>query len=124
MKSLTIWQPHANAILYYGKDIENRPKCFSIRGTIAVHAGAKIDSSIYLPENFKKQIIRSAIIGVIDIVDCVDDHESDWFNGPYGYVLDNPRPLLKPIPCKGQLGFWNLSPGMEKEIRRQLRGEI
>lgn len=124
MKALTVRQPHANAIVYYGKDIENRSRCLDVRGTIALHTGAQLDNSVYLPDNFRKQIVRSAIIGVVDILDCVDDHESKWFFGPYGYVLENPRPLLKPIPCKGKLGFWNLSPEIEREIRRQLKGKI
>jgi hypothetical protein len=123
MKALTIHQPNAKAILYYGKDIENRSRCMSIRGTIAVHAGAQVDNSVYLPKSFKKQIVKSAIIGIVDVLDCVDDHDSEWFNGPYGYVLDNPRPLMNPIPCQGQLGFWNVPPEIEKEMRKQLRGK-
>ena len=124
MKTLTIHQPYANAILYYGKDIENRTRCLNVRGTIALHAGAQFDNRVYFPKNFKSQIVRSAIIGLIDIVDCVDEHESKWFFGPYGYLLDNPRPLLEPIPCKGQLGFWNVPAKIEKEILRQLKGQI
>ncbi len=124
MKALSIRQPYANAILYYGKDIENRSRCTSVRGTIAIHAGAQFYDRVYIPEGFKKQIVRSAIIGVVDFLDCVDTHESPWFFGPYGYILDNPRPLIQPIPCRGQLGFWNLSPDIEREIRKQLRGKI
>lgn len=124
MKALSVQQPHANKIMYLGKDIENRTRCINFRGTIALHASIKLDTSIYLPEKFKRQIVRGAIIGVVDILDCVDEYESEWFYGPFGYVLENPRPLPIPIPCKGQLGFWNVPPKIEKEIRYQLKGKI
>ena len=124
MRGLTVHQPHANAILYYGKDIENRSRCMNIRGTIALHAGLQFDDGVYFPENFKAQIVRGAIIGVVDILNCVDEYESKWFFGPFGYLLDNPRPLQKPIPCKGMLGFWSVPAKIEKEILRQLKGSL
>jgi hypothetical protein len=77
-----------------------------------------------LSEKEKKQMVRGAIIGVVDVGDCVDKHKSKWFGGPYGYVLKNPRPLSKPIPCKGMLGFWKVSPKIEREIKRQLKSEL
>ena len=117
MKGLSVKQPWANAIFYTGKDIENRKSAHKVRGTIALHASLQVTKEEYLPKGFKKHLVLGAIIGVVDIVDCVDDHESEHFWGPYGYVLENPRPLPKPIPYKGQLGFWNVSPEAEKEIR-------
>jgi hypothetical protein len=122
MKALTIHQPYVNAILYYGKDIENRSWTTNFRGTFAVHAGAVVDDDPRVLKINKMPIVRSAIIGVVDILDCVDTHRSKWFGGPIGFVLGNPRPLSKPIPCKGQLNFWNVPPEIEKEIRRQLKG--
>jgi hypothetical protein len=123
MKALTVRQPYANAILYNGKDIENRSRNWNVRGTIAIHAAAKVEKNVEFPKKFNKPIVTSAIIGVVDIVDCVDKHRSKWFNGPFGYVLVNPRPLAKPIPCKGKLGFWNVPPEVERKIKRQLRGK-
>ena len=29
-----------------------------------------------------------------EITDCVVDHRSKWFEGPYGFVLRNRRPLM------------------------------
>jgi hypothetical protein len=49
-----------------------------------------------------------AIIGFVDIGDCVDDSRSKWFLGDYGYTLEKPRLLKKPVPCKGALGFWKV----------------
>ena len=46
-----------------------------------------------------------AIIGEVDIIDCVEQSESPWFVGRYGFVLTNPSLYGKPIPCLGRLGF-------------------
>jgi hypothetical protein len=124
MKGLTVKQPWANQILYTGKDIENRDTRWNVTGTIALHAGLQVTKDVYLPKGYKKHLVLGAIIGVVDIIECVEKHDSPCFKGPYGYVLENPRPLPKPIPYKGQLGFWNVSPEAEKEIRKQLKGRI
>ena len=47
-----------------------------------------------------------AVIGEVDIVDCVMKSASPWFVGKYGFVLSNPVEYDKPIPCKGKLGFF------------------
>lgn len=38
-----------------------------------------------------------------------------WFFGPIGYVLRDVRTLAKPVPCRGQRGFWNLTSRSERE---------
>lgn len=124
LKALSIKQPHADKIIYRGKDIENRTWRTKFRGTVAIHAGMKFDEYAGLSDKEKKQLVRGAIVGVVDVVDCVDKHKSKWFNGPIGFVLKNPRPLKKPIPCKGKLGFWNVPPRIEKEIKEQLKSSI
>lgn len=49
-----------------------------------------------------------AIIGEVDITDCVTESSSPWFIGKYGFVLANPVLYEKPIPYKGQLGFFEV----------------
>ncbi len=124
IKALSIRQPFADKIIFHGKDIENRTWRTKFRGTVAIHAGMKFDEFVDLSDKEKKKAVRGAIIGIVDVVDCVDKHKSKWFNGPIGFVLKNPRPLKKPIPCKGKLGFWKVPAKIEKEIRRQLKGKI
>ena len=124
MKALSVKQPYADKIIFRGKDIENSTRRTNFRGTVVIHAKMKFYPLAKLSEKEKKQMVRGAIIGVVDIVDCVDKHKSKWFGGPYGYVLRNPRPLPKPIPCKGMLGFWKVSPQVERDIKRQLKGEL
>lgn len=61
---------------------------------------------------------RGGIVGSVEIVDCVDESDSPWFFGRYGYVLRDPRPL--PFwPCKGQLGFFTRD--WPEHIRANLR---
>ena len=55
-----------------------------------------------------------AIIGRVDLVDCVVDHESVWaehdedfLNEVYNWVLANPVQFVKPIPCSGKLSLWD-----------------
>jgi len=124
MKALSVQQPHADRIIFRGKNIENRTWRTNFRGTVAIHASMKFDTYAKLSKKENEEMARGVIVGVVDVVDCVDKHKSKWFGGPIGFVLKNPRPLPKPIPCKGALGFWNIPPKIEREIKRQLKGKL
>ncbi len=50
-----------------------------------------------------------AIIGEVDIVDCITESKSPWFVGKYGFVLANSTLYDKPIPYRGQLGFFEVN---------------
>lgn len=133
MKAITIRPLMAWSIIHAGKNIENRSWPTKLRGTIAIHASKGFsrweyeEGVDYLPARYRKivpayqDVPRGAIIGLVDLVDCVEDSNSRWFNGPYGFVLRNPRPIIKPIPCTGQLGFWNLPSEIERKIARIIR---
>lgn len=47
------------------------------------------------------------IVGMAEIVGCVDVMESEWFTGPWGWVLRNAR-RLPFYPCRGRLGFFRI----------------
>ena len=51
------------------------------------------------------QLIRSAIIGIVDVVDIITESDSEWFGGEAGLVLENPR-AIDPIPAIGALGYF------------------
>src|SRR5215208_6447735 len=124
MRALSIRQPWAWAIIHAGKNVENRKWNTHHRETIAIHASGNLDKDAVLPEGIDKPDIedlrRGAIIGLVDIVDVVREHPSKWFVGPYGFVLENPQPLSRPIPCKGALGFWRVPPDVLEEMEIQL----
>ena len=107
MKALSIRQPWAYHILYDGKDIENRSWATKFRGTILIHAGKKPDFPVlHWPECVSvPDAHMGGIVGMVDIVDCVTESDSRWFEGKFGFVLRNPRPLPF-LPMNGQLGFF------------------
>jgi hypothetical protein len=51
---------------------------------------------------------QGAVIGEVDITGCVEESDSPWFTGIYGFTLVNPVLYEKPIPCKGKLNFFEL----------------
>ena len=121
-KALTIRQPWAWLICAGIKDIENRNWFTQFRGRIYIHAGksrlAMTESNIkYVLKRLSKKQAKKfestcdnltfgAIIGEVDITDCVDDSRSPWFIGRYGFKLSNPTLFDKPISCKGKLGLF------------------
>jgi hypothetical protein len=139
MKALSIKQPWASLIAHGIKDIENRTWKTNFRGRIYIHvsgvsAGSpaqvlnKDQLNSFLMKAFFRysdtSLIKSAIIGEVDIIDCVINHPSIWadkgklfdLNGyghtenykpTYNWVLANPVLYDKPIlNVKGKLSFW------------------
>ncbi len=89
------------------KDVENRSRRTSHRGPLLIHAGLATDPSEW---NGKLgEVPSGAIIGVVDLIDCVQDSASEWAEASsWHWLLANPRPLTTPIPARGQLGLWRL----------------
>jgi len=121
MKALSIRQPWAWLIVHAGKNIENRMWRTTFRGRVLIHASkgmtrAEYDAACWFMgeqgiDHTKlplfDQLPRGGIIGEAEIVDCVRKSNSPWFQGPFGFVLHNVKPL--PFrPCKGSLGFFNV----------------
>lgn len=144
LKALSIKQPWASLIAHGIKDIENRTWKTNYRGRIFIHASfrpAFISGYVQnLPVGFwtglreaQKHLLlnsfqdKGAIIGEVDIVDCVEDHPSIWaekteriFNinsgkflpksSVYNWVLANPVLYDEPIlNVKGKLSFWEFT---------------
>lgn len=95
MKTLSIRQPWAWAILHAGKNIENREWKLWHRGPTLLHTGKKADlgAEKYLRDvkgiDVPEDLPLGGIVGKFDIVDCVQSHDSDWFFGPWGALLEN-----------------------------------
>lgn len=111
MKILTIKQPWASLIIHGGKDIENRDWRTHHRGPVLIHASMNPDTTITERDLMRRFGIglpryrpNGGIIGIVDIVDCVEYHPSKWFVGRYGFVLRRPRPL-RFQHCAGALGI-------------------
>ena len=140
MKAITIKQPWASLIVEGVKDIENRTWATKYRGRVLIHAGlykCKDPQHILTGkqiidvweqqkglEIFGSHLIHGAIIGSVEIVDCVINNTSVWadksqlyenpddnwlyFDHPtYNWVLANPIKFDEPIlNVKGKLSFW------------------
>jgi hypothetical protein len=97
------------------KDVENRSWSTKYRGRFWVHVGKTFDKAGYhwittelgialpAPSSF----IRGGIIGSVCLVDVVTASDSPWFIGPYGFVLEDPRPC-EFVPLRGRLGFFEI----------------
>ncbi|MBB2148795.1 ASCH domain-containing protein [Pedobacter gandavensis] len=133
MKALSIKNPWAMLIAHGIKDIENRTWKTTHRGRIYIHSSAKStgDNVVKLLNDRGQLMIisdsqyhsvigrnpNSAIIGEVDIVDCVISHESIWAEKAepgekpiYNWVLTNPVLYDHPIEnVKGALNLWNYS---------------
>lgn len=107
LKALSIRQPWCVRILEQGKDIENRSTRFKFRGPLLIHAGLTIDPVFSTHDEHDAP--QGGIVGIMDIVDCVSESDSPWFQGPYGLVIENAR-ALPFIPCKGALSFFKPKP--------------
>jgi ASCH domain len=114
LPALSVRQPWAWLIVNGVKDIENRSRRTHHRGPLLIHASLSLDG---FSENIKlverrlgisvpSELDRGGIVGVVDVIDCVESHKSKWFEkGSYGWVLSNPR-RLKFRPCKGAVGLF------------------
>ena len=111
--ALSIQQPYAWAILYAGKDIENREWFTHFRGRVLIHVGKRYDiqGSDFIRNMFHitipSDLPLGGVIGSVEIVDCVTQSKSKWFFGKHGFVLSNPQ-KMDFFPCRGQLGFFKV----------------
>jgi hypothetical protein len=123
--ALSIRQPWAWAIIHAGKDIENRDWRTRFRGPVCIHAAKGMTQAEYngfirtihtvsLTRPFPRgstvpsgeNLPRGGIVGVAEIVDCVEASDSPWFFGRFGFVLRNARPV-EFIPVRGALGLFD-----------------
>ena len=122
MKALTVKQPWADLIVSGVKDIENRTWQTNYRGRILIHA-SKNPTPKWQLYNYELPIILNhiqsnypfghivgAIVGMVDIVDCVKQHPSEWAEDSddvWNWVIANPIKFTNPIMgVKGALSLW------------------
>lgn len=129
MKTITIKQPWASLIVEGIKDVENRSWKTNFRGRVLVHAGldkrlttlsptslmttsqvnALMNSDVNYSLNDFKFRQLGAIIGSVEIVDCVKRYDSVWADQiGWKWVLANPIKFDEPVGnVKGKLSFWD-----------------
>lgn len=135
VKALTIRQPWAAAVFLGSdaKDVENRSSRTRHTGLLAIHAGLRWDPA------GQAEVMRIAgrmyvtapggyVLGVVQVTGCHDAAPgcctSPWaqLDAKFHITIAEPVKLLKPVPCPGALGWWNVPVDVEAEVRHQLAG--
>ena len=136
MKCLSVCQPFAELIVQGKKTIELRKWNTKFRGEFLVHAPQKIRLDECKRLKIKPEMIVGAIIGKVELID-VREYENtaqikidskkhlasnDESGNKYGFILQNPKQLRVPIPCNGQLNFFEFRSELTKinEIKTEL----
>lgn len=124
MKTLSIQNPWAYWIMYYGKTVENRSWKTKFRGRILIHASMRWDNNAPIStwrlkspkaslEEIEREImlckeINGYILGSVDLVDCVQGSSDPWAQpGLWHWILRDPDVWEKPVFVKGSLGLWD-----------------
>lgn len=120
--ALSVRQPWAWAIIFGGKDIENRSwqavnHGLKRRGRVCIHASQGMTKFEY--ESARRHIEEcgvecphpsllrfGCIIGSVEVVDVVTESDSPWFMGPRGLVLRDPEQINLKRLVPGQLGYF------------------
>ncbi len=117
MKTLSLKQPFAELILLRKKTIELRRWNTKFRGEFLIHASKNPDKKSMEDFGFK-ELPCGFIVGKARLVDVKiyknddeflkdkDKHLASKEWGQYGFILKDVE-RIKPIPAKGNLGFWN-----------------
>ncbi|MGY2053265.1 ASCH domain-containing protein [Methylobacterium sp. JK268] len=125
-KALSVRQPWAWAIVGGCKDVENRDWSTRFRGPVLIHASRGMTRAEY--EDFLDtaraisrthpfpsgvallpydELQRGGVVGIAEIIGCVQEHASPWFVGRYAFVMANAQPVPF-VACRGQLGFFDV----------------
>lgn len=128
--TLTIRQPWADLILCGIKDVENRSWPTSFRGQLLIHTAKRVEweavdylmheHGFVFPEAYRPR--TGAILGTVELTDCVSEHNSPFFNGPYGFVLSKPRLFRNPVDYRGQLGIFKVPADHLASIASEIQG--
>lgn len=104
------------------KDVENRVWATNVRGWVLLHASktklAKWDyqaaemfaakRGVQVP--LRDNLDYGAIVGAMRIDGCENCPRSQWFTGPWGFVIGAAVPFVHPVSCSGTLKFFPLPP--------------
>ncbi len=139
LRSITLWQPYAWALIFAGKDYENRPRSLGVTGWVAVHVSLRWDLDYIgrafemMPENrpptdlVELNAQLGHIIGLVNIVHWAPRDmlpPSPWLQKPPGVaaVIRGRMGLQKPVPCRHGFhrGAWRVPEDIERLVRDQM----
>ncbi len=138
MKTLSVRQPWAWLLVQGIKTVENRTWRTNYRGPLLIHAGGRLDLDwreeidrlarprwglFRRPNAYWREVLgrltgcdladeavfpRRGIVGSATLVDIVTASDDPWFTGPFGWVVQDARPLAYHA-CRGQLGLFEVA---------------
>ncbi|MFF3967913.1 hypothetical protein ACFYZI_40955 [Streptomyces griseorubiginosus] len=131
IRGISVSQPWTTAIVAGAKTIENRPRPWSWRGLVLLHAGLQIDrSALRMPLVARtirgRDLPIGAVIGVARLTGCHQDPDgtppcTEWAElGLWHLELTDVQELALPIPARGQLGPWKPTEDLVAQVRQQL----
>lgn len=144
-RGITVQEPWASCIASTApgaKRVENRGAGTDWRGPLLIHSGKKSD----VRADSDPRVVAlwgsdprvgkplGAVIAVAELVDVHHAHPNGcclpwgerWHHGPRStrqavhLVLDNVRPLGRPVYCRGALGVWTPTPEVVEAVTAQL----
>ena len=150
LRALTVRQPFAGAIIWFGKDVENRTRRMSYTGLLLIHSALAVPDwhdflavgdmarpgvGINVVWSDERRTL-GAILGTVQVSGC--HHAEDCATGKserrarccspwavrhqFHIELTDPQPLSEPVPCRGMPGLWRLPEDVDKAVRAQLGG--
>ena len=147
IRALTVRQPYAGALIWHGKDRENRSRPMRYRGPLLIHAGLhKPDWHDYLTvrdmapsgqpvEWDDDRRALGVILCTVRVTGC--HHAKECLTaglarrkrycspcaaaGQWHIEVADPVPFTRAVPCKGSLVLgWRLPEDAEKAVRAQM----
>jgi hypothetical protein len=135
MFAISLLQPWAWAILWAGKDIENRtwdlPAQFVGR-RVMLRASKRVsrdefDGAADMIEGVSGVRVSSyelvpmgALVGAVTFTGSIhpgNDGVRWHFPDQFCWIVHDAKPLPEPIPCKGMLGFWRIPDDVAARVR-------
>ena len=137
MKAISICGPWWWYILHGYKPVENRTWPSSYRGPLLIQVSQKILAEDrteaqrmamragytgLMPDMAELQAMAGRIAGQVTMVDCVREHPSPFFGGPFGHVYTNPLLFKDPVKCRGYQQLFDVDVALVAEATRTNTG--
>ncbi len=138
MKCLSVSQPFADLIISGKKTVELRSWSTDFRGDFLIHAPLKIRGDDAKRLKMQKKFVTGAVVGKAQLYgvkkyDSLKEIRSDkkchfsikrFQNKTFGFLLKNAKPFRIPIPCKGQLGLFDMEIPKAKIKNKEIVSDI
>jgi hypothetical protein len=122
MNAISVQQPAAAAILEGREPVKYLAWQTCHRGPLLIHAARRERPKV--SDETSEGSVSNAVIGVVDLVDCVQEDQpgADPDEGGYYWVLSNARVFGSPVPANGKVGLFQVS---DKAVADELaRAEV